>query len=164
MTQRPFPSLVAAAALMLALPSPAAAEPISFSPAPLDASDLSVQNPWSGLYEWSGSETFDLPEAAPDAYRRFVWKDVETAEDQYDFSKLEARLVEAKDKGQKFSFRLRAMTSTGLQVPSYIEPYGSYSNGLWYPDWNDAYFLERYRALFAAIGAKYDKDERLGFI
>lgn len=159
-----LPSLVAAAALLLSISSPAAAAPVSFSPPPLEASDLSVQNPWSGLYEWSGSETFDLPEPAPDAYRRFVWKDIETAKDQYDFSKLEQRLVEAKEKGQKFSFRLRAMTSAGLQVPSYIEPYGSYSGGLWYPDWNDAYFLERYRALFAAVGAKYDKDPRLGFI
>lgn len=159
-----FPSLALAAALALAISSPAAAEPVSFSPAPLETSDLSVQNPWSGLYEWSGSETFDLPEAAPDSYRRFVWKEFEPAQDLYDFSKLEARLNEAQGKGQKFSFRLRAMTAEGLQVPSYIEPYGSYSGSLWYPDWNNPTFLERYRALFAKVGEKYDKDPRIGFV
>ncbi|UQA61264.1 MYXO-CTERM sorting domain-containing protein [Polyangium aurulentum] len=157
-----LPSLVTVA--VLSLSSVAVAEPVSFAPAPLEASDMSVQNPWSGLYEWNGQEMIDLPEAAPDSYRRFVWKDFEIAKDQYDFTKLEARLAEAKEKGQRFSFRLRAMTSEGLQVPDYIEQYGNYSDGLWYPDWNDTNFLGRYRALFQAIGAKYDGDERLGYV
>lgn len=38
------------------------------------------------------------------------------------------------------------------------------NNGLWMPDWNSDYFIERARKLIHTIGAQYNGDPRIAWI
>ncbi|WP_342113358.1 DUF4832 domain-containing protein [Pseudoduganella sp. OTU4001] len=138
------------------------------------ASDDTI-NPLRGYYRWQNQEL--VPQSAPakDAYRRYYWKDVESAEGQYNFSAILADLATAKSQGRKFAFRLRMMAGyddNQLYAPAYIVNHASCTAGCGFwadtdaavpgltfiPDWNDPWLQQRSRALLAALAAALGPD------
>ncbi|WP_374582342.1 DUF4832 domain-containing protein [Pseudoduganella sp.] len=145
----------------------------SYSAIPL-ASDDTI-NPLRGYYRWQNQEL--VPQAGParDAYRRYYWKDVETAQGQYNFSAILNDLAAAKSQGRKFAFRLRMMAGyddNQLYAPAYIVNHASCTAGCGFwadtdaatagltfiPDWNDAWLQQRARAMLAALAAALGPD------
>jgi hypothetical protein len=127
-------------------------------------------NPLRGYYRWQNQEL--VPQAAPakDAYRRYYWKDLETAEGQYDFSAIQNELAKAKSQGRKFAFRLRMMAGyddNQLYAPAYVVNNANCRAGCGFwadtdtavagltfvPDWNDPWLQQRSRALLLALAA-----------
>jgi hypothetical protein len=105
-----------------------------------------------------------LPPGAPD-------------EQRFDFSQLDKAIEAAAAKGRRFGFRVTAFNSccdTGypnnidISVPDWVRSISgathSFSHdGVSYviPDWNSASYLSYFGDLLAALGRRYDKDERV---
>ena len=131
---------------------------------------------FSGLYEWYGKNELTLPETPAHSYRRFVWKELEPSEGQYDFSQIEEALRKARASHQRFGFRVMACWSEmGAVVPNYLVR--SMPNGFWFsssassdkpdtyvPDWNSTHFLSRARSLLSALGKRFDGDPAIGWV
>jgi hypothetical protein len=137
-------------------------------------SDPEIPNPMRGSYRW-----YDRAPEPPgwpvlDSYVRYGWRDLEPRRDQYNFSAIDRALAQAQARGGKFGFRVMAANSVegGSDVPEYLME--RMRLGFWFkhpdggsmyaPDWNDADFLERTRALLAALSRRYADDPRLGFV
>ncbi|MCE3260953.1 MAG: hypothetical protein K0R43_32 [Pseudoduganella sp.] len=164
-------ALLAAATPALAGPKSgwaALSQSRSYSALPV-ASDNTI-NPLRGYYRWQNQEL--VPQSAPakDAYRRYYWKDLETAEGQYNFSAVLSDLAAAKSQGRKFAFRLRMMAGyddNQLYAPAYIVNHASCTAGCGFwsdtdaavpgltfiPDWNDPWLQQRSRALLSALAS-----------
>lgn len=149
------------------------------TPIPL-ASDDTV-NPLRGYHRWQNQELVPQSAPAPDAFRRYYWRDLESAAGQYNFSAILADLAAARQSGRKFAFRLRMMAGYDddtLYVPSYLVNNAQCAAGCgfwadadaadpgltWVPDWNDPYVLARARALLAALAAAIGPTDSLAWI
>lgn len=141
----------------------------TYAPTPIAFSDAEIPNPWRGSYQWNWSNI--QPDGWPvtDYYVRYYWNQIETAKDVYDFSDIEKNMNIAKARGGKFGFRIMAVNpSCGCDVlPQYLKDGMNgeiYSGGNVIPNWNDSFFLERVKAVIAALGARYNNDLRLGYV
>ena len=142
---------------------------------PVSAEPVVAKGSFSGLYEWFGDNELPLPETSVQTYRRFVWKELERGDGDYDFAPIESALRAARAKRQKFGFRIMACWSgMGSVVPEYLNE--QMSQGFWFssegrgkpdtyvPDWNSPSFLEHARRLLAALGKRFDGDPALGWV
>lgn len=146
----------------------------TFTPQIIPFSDPEIMNPGRGLYKWKGNEYAPLPSPSKDVYNRFLWRDLETSQDNYQaaFDLIEKGATEAQSRGGKFWFGIYALCSTACKyndysVPRYIidnSPKGFYFHNVYIPDWNDNYFLTRAEKLLNALGQKYNNDPRVGYI
>ncbi len=138
------------------------------------ANDTTI-NPMRGFYRWQNQEL--VPQSAPalDSYRRYYWRDLETAEGQYNFTSIVNDLQTARSQGRKFAFRLRMMSGYDddvLYAPAYLvnNPLCQQGCGFWadtdaadpgltfIPDWNDPYLMQRSRALLQALAQTIGAD------
>lgn len=136
----------------------------TFTPAVIPLSATEIPNPIRGQYDWisNGPDPKDWP--IMDVYYRdeLQWgKQIEITRGQYNFSAIDRGLNAAQAKGGLFSFRVMAACPGcgGNLTPSYV---ARQSGGQ--PDWNSESFLSAYENVMKAIGAKYDKDPRLGYV
>lgn len=136
-------------------------------------SDDSI-NPGRGYYRWDSQEEVPQAAPAPEWYRRYDWKALETAEDQYYLDDIADDIKTASAKGRKLALRIRMMRGYGdgqKYLPDYLvghancaagcgftAPVGA--SGTFVPDWNDPWLqvrgrklLERIRAQIVAQGA-----------
>ncbi len=144
------------------------------------AADNTV-NPLRGYHRWQNQEL--VPQAAPalDTFRRYHWRDLESAPGQYNFSAILADLAAARQSGRKFAFRLRMMAGYDddtVYAPAYLVDNAlcaahcgfwadadSADPGLtWVPDWNDSYLIGRARALLAALASAIGPTNSLAWI
>lgn len=152
---------LSAAATLVATADTAAA---SISTVPDVHADSEVYNSGRGLYSW-----LTIPTQIPGwTYQDVYWRDqiqwgskVERTRGAYDFSAFDTGLAEAARTGGRFSFRVMALCPGcgGNLAPSYVP---KQANGA--PDWNSEAFLAGYENLMKALGARYDRDPRLGVI
>ncbi|MDP5238811.1 hypothetical protein Q9Q94_04685 [Uliginosibacterium sp. 31-16] len=131
------------------------------------ASDTRV-NPGRGYYRWDSQEEVPQAAAAPDWYRRYDWKGLELAEDQYDLDDIAADIKTASATGRKLALRIRMMHGYGdgkKYLPDYLvghancvaacgftAPVGAL--GTFVPDWNDPWLQARGRKLLEQIRAQ----------
>lgn len=101
-------------------------------------------------------------------YLRFDWGDIEKEKDVYDFSPLEDIMAVWGPRG--FRFQLRACTFEGNPAmnhatPAYVYEMGARcfltETGAIQPDYADPIFLDRLDKFMAALGARYNGDERI---
>lgn len=125
------------------------------------ASDVSARIPWKSLQP---KDPRRLPPGAPDSRR-------------YDFSALDRAIADAAAQGKRFGFRVTAFDSccdvtqrggTVSSVPDWLRGIPDATetyvvDGVRYvvPQWNSAEYLDRFTDLVAALGRRYDRDERL---
>ncbi len=144
------------------------------------ASDTTI-NPMRGYYRWQNQELIPQPAPALESYRRYYWRDLETAEGQYNFSSILADLQLARSQGRKFAFRLRMMAGyddNQLYAPSYLvnNAQCQFGCGFWsdveagtpgstfVPDFNDPYVIARSRALVNALAATLNGGDSIAWI
>lgn len=159
---------------------PATGANVTFRPAGVPLSDPEITNPSRGQYEWINQAP--LPRWWPnqDSYDRFGWYELEPAQGVYDFSRIDRKLEAAAAKGWRHGVGIMTAMSCcnwgqaewngGVQVPDYVK---NNSNGSWvhvdghssfFPDWNNEFYLARWEALMAALGARYRNDPRFSYL
>lgn len=134
-----------------------------------------------GLFTWTGMNVVPTGVVSPDRYLRFSWAALEPRSGRYDFSPIDAALASLPP-GGRLSFGVHALNPCcsrfdGVDLPRDLAD--GMSKGFWLeadagtifghrrifvPDWNDPAFIEQFTRLFAALGARYDHDERIGRI
>ena len=169
---------IASTALVAApLSSPANNKSQGFEvrPTPLSSS-TEVTNPMRGQYQWHKEATHNkTPELlGPDQYERMFWNEVETSDDTFDTSKIDAGLARAAEKRGTYGFRIMSVcdwcSSDMIVLPKQLQndPRTWVAKGdsgpLQIPDWNSEKFLSEWEELMTYLGKKYDKDPRLGYV
>ncbi|GAB3133820.1 hypothetical protein GCM10027289_24350 [Tsukamurella serpentis] len=100
------------------------------------------------------------------------------ASERYDFSALDSLIAAAGAQGRQFGLRVTAFESccepvrsgqTVIAVPDWLRTVAGATvtrvvDGVTYvlPDWNNPVYLTEFIGLIAALGQRYDRDERLG--
>ncbi|MCC6443621.1 MAG: DUF4832 domain-containing protein [Armatimonadetes bacterium] len=101
------------------------------------------------------------------AYFRFYWKELEPAEGQIDFEKLDSLLARARRAGQKLAFRVMCAGTDKdpLYVPRWLKEQGCkgfdyrYQGSevdCWIPDFDDSLFRKAHFRLIEELGKRYD--------
>jgi hypothetical protein len=133
---------------------------------PLSAPE--IPNPGRGQHEWYDQPLIPDPWPTLDGYRRFTWRELEPRQGEYTFGEIDSELAKVAARGGKFGFRIMPLDSDarGSQVPRYLMDaiHGQLQDGVYVPDWNDPYYLDRARALWNALAARYANDPRLGWV
>ena len=121
----------------------------------------------AGRPEWPGTY---------DAGDRFLWSELQpTSADDYDFSAIDKAIEAAHAEDERFHFRIMALCSEGCQegnlhsaVPDWLRSRkgatSEFSKGdatYVVPNWNSDAYLTAAEKLIAALGARYNKDERV---
>lgn len=147
----------------------------TFTPTIVPVSDPEIPNPWRGSYEWYNLDPQPAGWPVMDTYVRFPWRYLptcdcgfESAQGVYHWDRFDAELAKAQAKGGKFGTRVIAVSSFdgGTWTPQYImdNTNGTTYQGLYIPEWNNPFFIQRAQALVSAIAARYGNDPRFGFI
>lgn len=160
--------LALAAAALLRLRAPLAAEEIS-------PSDKPVTNPMKGLAAWG--ENYRQDPYVAFAYVPVYWAELEPRQGEYDFAALEERCHFARWRadGVRLILRLVADTPTEerhMDIPQWL--YDAMDGaGTWYdgdygqgfsPDYENQVFRQAHRALIAALGQRYADDPQVAFL
>ncbi len=88
------------------------------------------------------------------AYIRWSWADLEPAEGQYDFGRVDSVVEQAKAIGETLAFRIM----TGPKMPQWLLDKGVASlkvSGGIFPDYNNPIFLNYHERLIRAFGERY---------
>ncbi|HLZ60534.1 MAG TPA: DUF4832 domain-containing protein [Ktedonosporobacter sp.] len=136
-------------------------------------SDPEIGNPQRGP-QYAGSEAPPQGWPLTDRYDRFCWSHLETAEGQYDFSRIDDGIAKAKAAGYTFGWRIMPVNTGGSGescLPQYLKDAlpGSFtvntnSEKVFIPDYNDPKYLERVQALVTALGQRYDSNPNVGML
>ncbi len=148
---------------------------------PFSAPDL--VNPKRGQYQDIGVPLY--PQSATSAYppwpgtydagNRFLWSQIQpTSADAYDFKPIDKEIAAAQAHNQRFHFRIMAFSSVGypgntmMGVPEWLHATPGATTDYYYqgkkyvvPNWNAGAYLAPLERLIAALGARYDHDERV---
>jgi Domain of unknown function (DUF4832) len=156
----------------------------AFTPAvtPFSATDL--VNPKRGqyqdigipLYPQSSSNSYPAWPGTDDSGDRFLWRQVQpTSANRYDFTSIDNEIAAAHARNQRFHFRIMAFASnvdignnTVMAVPEWLHATPGATTDYFYagkkyvvPNWNSDAYLRPLERLIAALGARYDHDERV---
>lgn len=133
-----------------------------------DPAKAELPNPGRGLYKWRTPLYVCDPAriANRDAYERWEWKQLETAQGVYDWSGIQAKLTEAQGRGQKLWIGLAMAvvppsgTLTRTAVPAYmVQPgWGEWYNNAWYPNYNNTSVQTRMEAMLDSFVAAFPND------
>jgi hypothetical protein len=137
------------------------------------SSNIEFPNPMRGQYEdllvaeyWQGTS---FP--GTDNYERYIWADIHTGPNTFDFSQIETDMAAAAAVGKRFGMRIMmADYPYANAVPSWaqnvsgatITTSGSAGTAV-YPNWNDPAYLSILQTLLNALAAQFDLDERLAY-
>jgi len=156
---------------------------------PLDSvipySDTEIINPLRGQYHGIGVPLFPPagtghPEwpGTYDAGNRFLWSELQpTGPDKFDFSPIDKAIAAAHAEDERFHFRVMAFCSLGCHkgdlrssVPDWLRFREGATTELSkddvtyvVPNWNSDAYLTAAENLIAALGARYNKDERVAW-
>jgi Domain of unknown function (DUF4832) len=155
----------------------------TFAAAVTPFSETDLVNPKRGQYQDAGIPLY--PQSATSGYPpwpgtydagdRFLWSQIQPASaDVYDFTPIDKEIAAAHAHNQRFHFRIMAFSSTGLDgntvmgVPEWLHATPGATTDYYYegkkyvvPNWNADAYLTPLEHLIAALGARYDHDERV---
>ncbi|MDT5169581.1 MAG: hypothetical protein QOD02_2912 [Mycobacterium sp.] len=148
---------------------------------PFSAKDL--VNPKRGQYQDLGATLYPQSTAGSypawpgtdDAGNRFLWSQIQpTSANSYDFTLIDNAIAAAHAHNQRFHFRVMSFASSGysgntvIGVPAWLRATPAattdyHFGGKTYvvPNWNADAYLSPLEHLIAALGARYDHDERV---
>ena len=124
--------------------------------------------PQSGYPAWPG---------AYDAGTRYEWASLQPTANSYDFSAIDRDIAAAAAEGKRFHFRVTSFASccdtnypgnVNMGVPGWLRATPGatqdyYKDGITHviPNWNSDAYLDATENLIAALGQRYNKDERV---
>ena len=142
-----------------------------------------IVNPMRGQYQDLGIAVYPPADTGRtrwpgtyDAGDRFLWADIQpTSADDYDFLAIDKAIEAAHAADQRFHFRVMALCSAGCAqghlnsaVPDWLRSRkgatSEFSKGdatYVVPNWNSDAYLAAAEKLIAALGDRYNKDERV---
>ncbi|WP_102145666.1 carbohydrate-binding domain-containing protein [Mycobacterium hubeiense] len=153
---------------------------------PFAAAD--VNNPKRGQYENLGVGLFPQSQPAQSSYPawpkafdaggRFEWKDLQPADSRtFNFTPIDNAIAATAAQGKRFHFRVMSFASccetsypnnTNVSVPSWLRATAGATkdyvkNGITHviPNWDSGAYLTAAENLIAALGNRYNKDERV---
>ncbi|PKH37735.1 protein of unknown function [Nocardioides alpinus] len=151
-------------------PAQAADADRTFTMAPLGLG-ADLPNPLRGQYRWLGGEPTTATVTSNDVYYRdqVYWGRIETSDNVWDFSWLDAGLADAGARGGTFGFRVMAYCpgcwmESREDLPAVTPSFVPRQAGGYVPDWNSPGFLAQWRELMAELGRRYGDDPRLGYV
>lgn len=146
-----------------------------------DESLLRLSGSGRGFFRQFGVQAIPL-ETAPspeDASWRLDWRALEPTRGNYNTSRIDT-LLASLPAGSRLSFSVIGMNqnapASSLKIryssPDYIVSSNKKSilvplqdgTSVHMPDWNDAFYIERYKALIAFLASKYDGDPRINVV
>ncbi len=127
------------------------------------------------LYPQSTTGSYPAWPGTDDAGTRLLWSQIQpTSANSYDFTLIDNAIAAAHAHNQRFHFRVMSFASTGYSgntvvgVPAWLRATPGattdyYFGGKTYvvPNWNADAYLSPLEHLIAALGARYDHDERV---
>lgn len=129
------------------------------------------------LYPSSKTSTHPAWPGTDDAGDRFLWSQIQpTSADKYDFTVIDNEIAAAQAHNQRFHFRVMSFESccgytagdTVMGVPDWLHKTPEATTDYRYmgktyvvPNWNADAYLTPLEHLIAALGARYDHDERV---
>ena len=147
---------------------------------PLKADAVIDSNPLQGYLDWHAGNLVPQVRRATEHYYRVTWADLETSEGVYDFAAID-KLFQGLGPNDRIAFGVMptdtCCSRTGRDVPDYLIK--RLAKGFWIkadpgnwahiekvyvPDWNDPDYLARWKALWVAIGKRYDGDPRVAWV
>jgi hypothetical protein len=155
----------------------------TFAAAVIPYSETDLVNPKRGQYQDVGIPLF--PQSATSGYPpwpgtydagdRFLWSQIQPASaDAYDFTSIDKEIAAAHAHNQRFHFRIMAFASVGyagntvMGVPKWLHATPGATTDYYYegkkyvvPNWNADAYLTPLDHLIAALGERYDHDERV---
>lgn len=142
-----------------------------------------IINPLRGQYQNLGIELHPAVDAGSpqwpgtyDAGDRFLWSELQpTSADEFDFSAVDKAIEAADGERERFHFRVMALCSEGCEkgnlnsaVPDWLRSRNDATSEFSkeratyvVPNWNSDAYLRAAGHLIAALGARYNKDERV---
>lgn len=145
----------------------AEAREYQYAPAPVD-------NPLKGFVPYvESARNADFPCAME--FRYFALDELMKGWGRYDWTPLEATLEEVRGRGRQLCFRVYSeYPGKGNRVPGFLEDEGvkvvrwegdnTYEATNYTPDYESPIFRKAMKEFIAALGEKYDGDERVGFV
>lgn len=155
----------------------------TFSTVVIPFSAPDVVNPKRGQYQDIDIPLFPRPDTGdyplwPGTYdvgNRFLWSQIQpTSADAYDFTPIDKAIAAAHARNQRFHFRIMAFASVGyggstvMGVPEWLHATPGATTDHHYegktyvvPNWNAESYLAPLEHLIAALGARYNHDERV---
>jgi hypothetical protein len=140
------------------------------------------RNMWDGLwpqgYASQSAAYPDWPEPAATIGERYSWRQLQTGPSTYDWSKLDDDIADAWAMGMRYHLRWVSLYSghsssvsgVTIDVPDFVRSGGGTTDradgGTTYavPNWNNDTYLTACENLIAALGARYNKDERVEWV
>ena len=138
------------------------------------SSNIEFPNPMRGQYEdllvaeyWQGTSY-----AGTDNYQRYVWADIHTGPNTFNFIHIETDMAAAAAAGKRFGMRIMmadypsrtdAVPTWATQVSGATITTTGSSGTATYPNWNNPAYLSMVQALINALAAQFDLDERLAY-
>ena len=180
MSRRAFGRLAAGLGVVtLSCDAPLNSTVPSVPPVPLPVIPFSateIINPGRGMYNWGGEldypiGTYSSWPGQMDFYLRCDWSSIQTGPHTYNWAYLDDRIAAAAANGQRLGLRVMPFNPWNAQsMPSFLWNTSactaySYRGSTWYqPNYNDTENYLPYATQFiAALGARYDLDERLAW-
>ncbi|MDZ7374454.1 MAG: DUF4832 domain-containing protein [candidate division KSB1 bacterium] len=138
----------------------------------LEEIDDVLRNPFKGFVTWVGEENPVYPTTLQ--YRTYQWRDIEPEPGVFDWEEFERGWGDISVTGKRVGFRISACTpgsGNPYDIPDWLveqgvglRPYCIDGQAGLAPDWDDPRFLEAHRRLIRAIGARYDRDDRVAWV
>jgi hypothetical protein len=135
------------------------------------SSNTEIPNPQRGQYldnlqyepegYWQGTSF-----TVNDYCNRYIWNEIEpTTHGTYVFTDIDDDIATAASNGCRFGFRIMFASPSSVTVPTWAQSTGATQDldGLYFPIWNNATFLGYVQEMIAALGARYDLDERVAW-
>jgi len=150
--------------------NPPEGQPFNFS---LTKNTAFKPRKFSGTEDWNGQYYTSFTGGFQDKYFRYCWTDIEKqTQGNYVWTRFDQEFLKAINAGAKFSFGIMTVcdsddflaqeiiNGSSSRYPKYVhdrmqtESVKDYAkNGQWIPNWNSAFFLDRFDALLKAIQA-----------
>lgn len=143
-------------------PTPSAGPTVSASPSELNTVLANPGMGWQSCdkVNTSGQDAQGFPNTV--AYVKYYWRNIETADNVYNWSSMDNHLNQAYNNGQKWAFRIIVVEPT-VSAPDWLRNQGvpgfwfEAEGGpqVWTPDFNNATARQKHRDFLQAVANRY---------
>ncbi|GAB4362981.1 MAG: DUF4832 domain-containing protein [Calditrichia bacterium] len=138
----------------------------------LEEIDGPLPNPFKGFAPWVGNQNPVYDTRLQ--YKTYEWRELEPQQGVFNWNLFEQGWGNIAVSGRRVGFRISACTpgsGNAYDIPDWLanqgvalRPYSIDGHTGLAPDWDDPRFLQAHHELIAALGERYDQDDRVAWI